>query len=58
NPGFTDVAVLTLALGIGTTTVVFSIVNGVLLQPLEYPGSERIVNVCFSWITAFSHFTN
>ncbi|MCI0541423.1 MAG: ABC transporter permease [Verrucomicrobiales bacterium] len=45
NRGFTAVAVITLALGIGATTVVFSIVNGVLLQPLEYPGSERIVNV-------------
>ena len=45
NPGFTSVALLTLALGIGATSIVFTIVNGVLLQPLDYPHSERIVNV-------------
>ena len=45
NPGFTAVAVLTLAIGIGATTIVFTIVHGVLLRPLDYPDSDRIVLV-------------
>ncbi|HLN02302.1 MAG TPA: ABC transporter permease [Bryobacteraceae bacterium] len=45
SPAFTAAAVLTLALGIGGTTAIFSFVDAVLLKPLPFPGAERILNV-------------
>jgi putative ABC transport system permease protein len=49
QPRFATVASLTIALGVGAVTVIFSVVNGVLLQPLKYPNADRLVNI---WSTA------
>jgi predicted permease len=61
NPGFAAVAVLSLALGIGATTAMFSLIYAVLLHPFPYAGSERIMNLfgltqtgadtSFTWMT-------
>jgi putative ABC transport system permease protein len=49
NPGFAAVTILTLALGIGANTAVFTVVHGVLLSPLPYPDANRLVRIGWDW---------
>src|SRR5215469_14983166 len=57
RPGFSMTAVLSLALGVGATSAVFSVIYAVLINPFPYPGAERIMQIALKDKTGHDRYT-
>jgi hypothetical protein len=51
SPGFTLTAALTLALGIGSNTAIFTLVDSIMLRPLPFPQQDRLMQIGYDWLT-------